>query len=127
MNVSIIKNIGAGLAAGFVIGGSGSKTVLIRAVGPSPTAFGLPGAVLLADPKIDLIDATSKVIATNDNWGGTAPLTTAFTQVGAFQLANAASKDAALLATLQPGNYSVSVSGLGGTSGIALVEVYDVP
>ncbi|MEY2878040.1 MAG: hypothetical protein RLZZ15_420, partial [Verrucomicrobiota bacterium] len=127
MNVSIIKNIGAGLAAGFVIGGSGNKTVLIRAVGPSLTAFGLPAAALLADPKIDLIDATSKVIATNDNWGGTAALTAAFTQVGAFQLANTASKDAALLATLPPGNYSVSVSGLAGTSGIALVEVYDVP
>ncbi|MEY2881209.1 MAG: hypothetical protein RLZZ15_3589, partial [Verrucomicrobiota bacterium] len=127
INVSVFKNIGSGLAAGFVIAGGGTKTVLIRAIGPSLTAFGLPAAALLADPKIDLIDATSKVIATNDNWGGTAALTAAFTQVGAFQLANTASKDAALLATLPPGNYSVSVSGLGGTSGIALVEVYDVP
>ncbi|MEY2879435.1 MAG: hypothetical protein RLZZ15_1815, partial [Verrucomicrobiota bacterium] len=131
LNVSIIKNIGSGLAAGFVIGGVGRKTVLIRAVGPSLTAFGLSASTLLADPKLELIDAAKRIVGANDNWGGDAALATALTaafgQVGAFALANPASKDAALLVTLDPGSYSVSVAGVSGTSGIALVEVYDVP
>ncbi|MEY2878721.1 MAG: hypothetical protein RLZZ15_1101, partial [Verrucomicrobiota bacterium] len=60
------------------------------------------------------------------NWGGTAALTAAFTSVGAFALP-AASLDAALVATLQPGNYTVEVKGAGTTTGVALVEIYDVP
>ena len=62
----------------------------------------------------------------NDNWGGGSSLAAAFTQVGAFALAPD-SRDAALLVTLEPGNYTVQVSGAGGTTGVALVEVYEVP
>ena len=66
-------------------------------------------------------------ISSNDNWSGTAELTAAFSQVGAFALISPSSLDAALLATLQPGQYSVQVSGVNNTTGVALVEVYEVP
>ncbi|MBL9202902.1 MAG: immunoglobulin domain-containing protein [Opitutaceae bacterium] len=125
VNVSVLKNIGTSLTAGFVIGGTGSRTVLIRAVGPTLGAapFNVPGVV--ADPQLVLFSGQTQIGA-NDNWGGTAALTAAFTQVGAFALP-AASRDAALLVTLQPGNYSVQVSGVGATTGVAIVEVYEVP
>jgi hypothetical protein len=63
---------------------------------------------------------------TNDNWGGGSALATAFGNVGAFAL-GATSRDAALLVTLQPGNYTAQVSGVNGTAGRAQVEVYEVP
>jgi hypothetical protein len=50
-----------------------------------------------------------------------------FNQVGAFALSSTTSRDAALLVTLQPGTYTVQVSGVGGTTGVAIVEIYDVP
>ncbi len=123
VNVSVLKHLGAGVTIGFVVGGSASRTVLVRAIGPTlGTAFGLGGVV--ADPRLALFSGQTQVGA-NDNWGGTAALRAAFGQVGAFELA-ATSLDAALLAALQPGAYTVQVSGTGGT-GTALVEVYEVP
>lgn len=124
VNVSVLKHIGSGLIAGFVISGAGNKAVLIRAVGPGLVAFGVGGVV--ADPRIELFGGASRSIDSNDNWGGTAALNAASTAVGAFAL-EATSRDAALVATLQPGNYSVQVSGVGGATGVALVEVYEVP
>jgi hypothetical protein len=124
INLSVLKNLGTGLTVGFVVGGSGTKTVLVRAIGPTLGAapFGIPGTV--ADPQLTLLQGSTQIV-TNDNWGGTAPLSAAFKQVGAFDLP-ANSRDAAVLTTLAPGNYTVQVSGVGGTTGIALVEVYEV-
>ncbi len=127
INVSVLKQINAGeiLTAGFVIGGSGSKTVLIRAVGPTLglAPFNIGG--VMADPKVDLFSGQT-VIAANDNWGGGTRLASAFASVGAFTL-SATSKDAAILVTLQPGSYTAQVNGLNNTGGIAIVEVYEVP
>ncbi|WP_414660826.1 lamin tail domain-containing protein [Horticoccus sp. 23ND18S-11] len=125
VNVSVLKALGTGLTVGFVIDGAGAKKVLIRAVGPTIGAapFNVAGAV--ADPQLQLFSGQT-VIGGNDNWGGTAELTAAFTQVGAFALP-ATSRDAAIVATLQPGSYTVQVSGVAGTTGVAIVEVYDVP
>jgi hypothetical protein len=125
VNVSVLKEIGVGLTAGFVIGGAGNRVVLIRVAGPSLAAFALPG--LLTDPKLELFDGQSRSIATNDNWGGDPALSAAFRQVAAFDFANSASKDAALLIALAPGNYTVQASGVSNTTGVALVEVYEVP
>jgi sugar lactone lactonase YvrE len=124
INVSVLKPIGTGLTAGFVIGGATPLKVLIRVIGPSLSLFNVSGAI--ADPKLELFDSASKSIATNDDWGGTAPLNAAFNQVGAFLL-GATTKDAALLATLNPGNYTVQATPSTGGSGIALVEIYEVP
>lgn len=125
VNLSVNKNVGSGLTMGFVIGGATAKTMLVRAVGPTLANFGVGG--VMADPKVELIDAVSqKSLATNDNWGGLAALSTAFTDTGAFDLP-AGSADAALLITLPPGNYTAVVSVASGATGVALVEVYEVP
>ena len=126
INVSARTQVGTGadiLIAGFNIGGATAKTLLLRAVGPTLSVFGVTG--VLADPKLDLYSGTT-VLQTNDNWGGTAAIVTAATSVGAFPL-DAASRDAVLLVTLQPGSYTAQVSGVGNTTGVALVEIYEVP
>jgi len=113
------------LISGFVTRGTGQKKVLVRAVGPTlGAAFNVSGA--LAAPRITLTRASrgSSVVGTNAGWGGTAELTAAFAQVGAFPLP-ATSADAALLATLESGGYTASVSAPRGAQGVALLEVYD--
>jgi hypothetical protein len=124
INVSVRKHLGSGLTMGFVLGGSTPTKVLVRAIGPTLGSFGVPGTV--ADPQLTLFNSSSAKIGENNDWGGTAELTAAFTSVGAFALP-ATAKDAALLVTLSPGNYSVEVSGVSTTTGVALVEVYEVP
>jgi hypothetical protein len=124
VNVSARTQVGTGdniLIAGFVIGGGTPVRVLIRAVGPRLTAFGVGG--VLADPKLEVFSGTTK-IGENDNWiAADAPT---FTSVGAFAL-NTGSRDAALVATLGVGAYTVQVSGIGNTTGVCLVEVYEIP
>jgi uncharacterized protein (DUF1800 family) len=107
------------MAAGFVVGGNGTKQILLRAVGPGLSPFGVSG--LLADPVLTVFDSTGASIASNDNWD--APNTAVFATVGAFALLPG-SKDAALLRTFAPGAYTAVVSGNGAT-GAALLEVYD--
>jgi hypothetical protein len=128
VNISARMNVTAGegtLTIGFVITGTGPKTVLVRGVGPTLSVFGVTG--VLADPTITVFSGRTAV-ATNDNWGtgGTtaAQITAASAQVGAFAL-NAGSRDAALIVTLQPGPYTVQVTGVGNTTGAVLLEVYD--
>jgi hypothetical protein len=124
LNVSVRKHLGTGVTMGFTVGGTGSKSILIRAVGPTLGDFGVPDTV--ADPKLELFNSSSAKIGENDNWGGTPALSSAFGAVGAFGLP-ATSRDAAILATLTPGGYSVQVGGTANTTGVALVEVYEVP
>jgi hypothetical protein len=111
------------LTTGFVIGG-GSRRVLVRAVGPSLRAFNV--SPTMANPRLTLFNAQGTAIGSNDNWSASDAATMA--AVGAFALP-AFSLDAALVATLPPGNYSVTVGGnvAAGDSGYALVEVYEVP
>jgi len=125
LNVSVRKHLGTGLTAGFVLGGSAPTKVLIRAVGPGLAAFGVPGTVV--DPQLTLFNDKSVKLAENNDWLGTAELTAAFASVGAFALPAATSKDAALVVTLPPGNYSVLVTGVANTTGVALVEIYEAP
>ena len=125
LNVSVRKALGTGLTAGFVLGGSGSTRLLIRVVGPGLAAFGVPGTVV--DPQLTLFNDKSVKIGENDNWGGTAELTAAANSVGAFALPGATSRDAALLVTLPPGGYSVQASGVANTTGVAIVEIYELP
>lgn len=126
-NVSARTRVGTGgdiLIAGFVVGGTTAKTVLIRAIGPTLADFGVTGA--LADPRLQLFSGTT-LLRENNDWGGDAQLTTVGGSVGAFALANATSKDAVLLVTLAPGSYTAQVAGADGGTGVALVEVYEVP
>lgn len=104
--------------AGFVIGGAGSKSMLVRAVGPGLAAFGLGGTV--PDPSVTVV-AGGAVVAGNENWN--AADEPVFTSLGAFTLP-AGSRDAAVLTSLAAGPYTTPV-GAGGGSGIALLEIYD--
>lgn len=125
-NLSARTQVGTGgdvLIAGFAIGGSTARTVLIRAVGPTLTALGVSGA--LANPKLELYSGTTR-LSVNDDWAGSAEIASAATSVGAFALPNA-SRDSAILVTLQPGSYTAQVNDVAGNTGIALVEVYEVP
>ena len=126
VNVSARALAGTGsavLTAGFVIGGTGSETLLIRGIGPGLTQFGVSG--ILATPQLTLFNSAGEAIGSNAGWGGGSVLTAAFAQVGAFGLP-AASADSALLVTLPAGTYTAEVSGANNSSGIALVEVYEV-
>lgn len=110
------------LIGGFVIGGSGSKAVLVRGDGPALAAYGVTG--VLDDPVLTIYTGAGSVLATNAAWGGSATLSNAFAQVGAFALPDN-SKDTALLQTLSPGAYTGNISSTSGDSGVALVEIYD--
>jgi len=118
------------MIGGFIIGGSTPKTVLVRAVGPSLTAFGVPGA--LADPVLRLF-AGQTAIAENDDWQVPLPLCSqtghtcgGSSQIAATGLAPSHPLEAAILITLTPGAYTAIVSGVGGTTGVGLVEVFEV-
>lgn len=130
INLSTRALVGSGsatLLAGLVVApGGGPRHLLVRAVGPALTAFGVPGAH--ADPTLTVLDSRGLALATNDNWdtaNATGQLTTAFTHAGAFPFA-AGSKDAALLVDLTPGNFSIQITSSAGSTGVALVEVYDL-
>jgi hypothetical protein len=82
----------------------------------------------MADPGLLLFsNDTGQQLFANDDWGGGASLANSMSSVGAFALADPASRDAVLVATLPPGAYSARVSGKNGTGGTAIVEVYEVP
>ncbi len=134
VNVSARNFAGTGdatLIAGFVIGGNVPRRLLIRGVGPRlASGFGVTG--VLADPKLELFlsDAgRTKLFATNDNWAeaGTGPARAAFAATGAFDFPDAGSGDAALVVTVPAGAFTAQVSGVGGTTGEALIEIYELP
>jgi hypothetical protein len=127
-NISTRGMVGTGnnvLIAGVVIRGTTPKTVFVRAAGPALADFGVTGA--LADPVLAINDSSGQPVAQNDNWetgGNAAAISAAATRLGAFQF-KAGSRDAAIVTTLPPGNYTAVVNGANNSTGIALVEVYD--
>lgn len=131
VNLATRAAVGAGgdvLIAGFVIGGTQPRSVLVRGIGSQLGDFGVGG--VLRNPLLRIFDRTSRVIETSDNWARTSNDTTAVLeeaakQVGAFPL-RANSTDSAILTTLAPGTYTAQVSGVLDTTGIALVEIYEL-
>lgn len=124
VNVSARNRVGTGddlLIAGFTISGTGSKPLVIRAVGPTLAAFGVQGT--LADPKLEIYNAAGVKLTENDTW--LPGLATTFASVGAFPL-TAGSRDAALLTSLPPGSYTAQIRGSDGGTGEALVEIYEL-
>jgi hypothetical protein len=127
VNISARVQVGTGgniLIAGFVIGGSTSRTVLIRASGPALVPFGVAGT--LPDPVLSLYSGTT-LLGSNSGWGGNSEISAAAAQVGAFGWSSPTSNDSAILATLPPGSYTAQVAGGSNDTGVALVEVYEVP
>jgi hypothetical protein len=125
-NVSARSVAGTGadvLTVGFVITGDEPKTVLIRGVGPALSDYGVTG--VLRWPELRLFDASG--IPIGDNWGWMTDVTprSLFEHVGAFAL-RIGSSDAVLFLALPAGTYSAQLSGIGNTTGTALIEVYAV-
>ena len=116
MRVQTGDNVGIG---GFIITGSTPKHVLLRAIGPSLTGFGVPDA--LADPVLELHGPGTFATITNDNWRQTQEA-----EIQATGIPPTNNFEAAIVATLAPGAYTAIVRGNGNTSGVALVEVYDL-
>ena len=142
INISARAFVGTGgniLIGGFIVSGTSSETVLIRAVGPTLTSFGVAGA--LSNPVLTIYDSSqpANVIASNAGWqnapmAGTSPVEAGIqpasgslmTSVGAFSLPSG-STDSALVLTLPPGAYTAQVTGADNSTGIGLVEIYEVP
>jgi hypothetical protein len=110
------------MIAGLIVGPSnaGSLNVLVRALGPTLGDFGVQG--FLANPTVDLVNSNGVVIRSNDSWqSDQGPA------IQAAGLAPAHVEEAALIETLTPGAYTAIVRGSGGTTGVGLVEVYNLP
>jgi hypothetical protein len=130
-NLSSRALVGTGannLIVGFVIGGTGSKQILLRGAGPALLNFGI--TAYLTNPVLTLNSASGTVLASNTGWGGTSALASLFSQVGAFPW-SATSADSALALgsssypPLTAGAYTASVAGVNGGTGVALAEIYD--
>ena len=130
INVSTRTQVGTGgniLIPGFVIGGSGTEQLLVRADGPSLVQFGVTG--VLARPSLSVFNGAGTSLATNTGWGASSNpslIESTASAVGAFPFASG-SADSAQLVNLAPGAYTMQVSGAGGTTGVSLAEVYVVP
>lgn len=106
---------------GFIIDGTQSKDVVLRAGGPSLASAGV--ANVLSDPILELHDSSGAVIATNDNWMDDANNAQTVMQAG---LAPSSNLEAALAVNLNPGSYSAIVRGVGAGTGVALLEGFDI-
>ena len=129
-NLSARAYVGSGTlttVAGFVISGSTSQTILIRASGPALTAFGVANVIPL--PALTLFNSSQDIITSNTGWQGNPEIAHVAASVGAFPWASPSSADSALLITLPPGNYTAQMTGAPSSTsgGTGLVEVYAVP
>src|SRR5437762_568620 len=123
LNISTRALVGRGdnvMIAGLILNGTDNGTICFRALGPSLAAFGVQGVI--ADPRLDLFNAQGTKLGANNNWKDS--------QQNAIQSAGLApgnDTESALLTNLAPGNYTAIVSGVGGATGVALVEAYHLP
>jgi hypothetical protein len=116
------------MIGGFIVQGTGTKRVIIRAIGPELTHYGVPNA--LADPTLELHNGTGALIGSNDNWqhtiiGGIITMD----QVADIMnsgLAPGDARESAIIADLPTGNYTAIVRGVNNMTGVGLVEVYDL-
>ena len=123
------------LIAGLVVRGTDPRTFLIRAIGPTLTRFGVTNALL--DPVLTLHDASGAQLRYNDDWdtpyGSTPAFRAAAERVGAFSLIETREPrpgfglDSVMLVTLAPGNYTAQVAGFRNATGVALIEIYEMP
>jgi Matrixin len=124
-NISTRGQVGSGqdvLIGGLIIDGSTSKKLIIRALGPSLATppFSLSGT--LSNPVLELHDSAGNLLASNDDWGS-GTQAAAISSSG-YEPPNA--KDSSIVATLSSGNYTAIVRGVNNTTGIALVDAYDL-
>lgn len=108
------------MIGGFIVGGSQSKEVVVRGIGPSLGPLGIANP--LGDPTLELYNGTGTLISSNNDWQGGPDAAT----IQARGLAPTHQAESALLATLNPGNHTAIVRGFNNTAGVALVEAYDL-
>jgi hypothetical protein len=116
------------MIGGFIVQGAQPKRVIIRAIGPDLTQYGVPDP--LADPTLELHNGTGALIASNDNWMTTI-IGGIITRDQVQDIRNSGyapgdPNDSAIIAELPAGNYTAIVRGANNTTGVALVEVYDL-
>ena len=116
------------MIGGFIVQGTAPKTVIIRAIGPELIPFGVPD--VLANPTLELHNGAGAVIASNDDWQTTI-IGSIITQDQVQEILNsgrapADTRESAIIANLPAGNYTAIVRGVSDTTGVALVEVYDL-
>ncbi|MGH8093180.1 MAG: matrixin family metalloprotease [Chthoniobacterales bacterium] len=107
------------MIGGFIIGGADATKVLVRAIGPSLAAKGIVQPLL--DPVLELHDGSGALISTNDNWRSTQQA-----EIIATGIPPTDDRESAIVATLQPGSYTAIVRGQNNTTGVSLVEVYNL-
>jgi YVTN family beta-propeller protein len=116
------------MIGGFIVQGTGPKRVIVRAIGPELSQYGLPNT--LPDPTLELHDSTGSLIASNDNWQhtiiGGIITSDQVRDIRSSGHAPGDPRESAIIADLQAGNYTAIVRGVNNTTGIALVEVYDL-
>ena len=116
MRVLTGDNVGIG---GFIVTGNAPKRVIVRAIGPSLTHFGVPD--VLADPVLELHGAGGFVTLTNNNWRDTQE-----DEIQATGIPPTDDLEAAIVVTLAPGSYTAIERGLNNTVGVGLIEIYDL-
>ncbi|MEY2551584.1 MAG: hypothetical protein QOG12_1728 [Verrucomicrobiota bacterium] len=124
LNISTRGQVGAdpnALIGGFILGGTDSKQILVRAIGPSLTGFGVPNA--LSDPTLDFVNAQGTVLGSNNDWMSSPQKT----QIQNSGLAPTNLKESALIQTVSAGNYTAVVHGVDGGTGVGSVEFYQLP
>jgi hypothetical protein len=109
------------LIGGFIIAGADDKKIIVRGLGPSVQANGQPVPGTLQDPVLELHDGTGAVIATNDNWKDTQQA-----EIEATGIPPSDDRESAIVQTLSPGNYTVILRGKDDTTGVGVVEAYDI-
>jgi hypothetical protein len=118
-----VETDSAVMVGGLIVGPSfaaGSVKVVVRALGPSLANLGIDGT--LSDPTLELVNASGTILRSNDDWKASQQ-----TEIEAAGVAPSSSAESALVQTVGPGNYTAIVRGKGNTTGVALVEVYNVP
>jgi len=121
-NISTRLQVGTNddvLIGGFIVGGSGPKPLLLRALGPTLTQFGVSDA--LPNPTLELRNSTGGLLVSNDNWGQAANA-----QSIPVSLRPPNALESAILTSLNPGSYTAIVRGINNSTGVALVEAYDI-
>ena len=116
------------MIGGFIVQGTAPKRVIVRAIGPELTQYGVPNA--MANPTLEVHDGTGALIASNDNWvrtiiGGIIT-SNQFREIRDSGYAPGDGRESAIIADLPAGNYTAIVRGVNNTTGVALVEVYDL-
>ena len=124
MNISTRLRVDVGdkvMIGGFIIRGNAAKPVVLRGIGPSLANFGIPAANVLNDPVLELHGPNGALITSNDNWVDSPQKN----QIQGTIFQPSDNRESVILATLPPAAYTVVLKGVGNTTGIGIVEIYD--